>query len=232
MTTIAILLALSSSASSQTAAPTPRDCKVELKDTLKLKPGMKYSRVTHRFDEQCKLQLSSELNLTEAPAGAMRPAEDRGIVKTTSLSRKSKPSAKATAAQTGCTVQVLEQDIIGVTMITLENGTTWLYGSGQIQSGTTHGTIYRNLDWWFVTSDPAVGVWWTNEPYAAESGVSGGFYCDGAGPIARYVCSGPSYQITMSGNVTFFGDGSCGGSYGYSGTVVPGGSVTASLTRN
>ena len=52
------------------------------------------------------------------------------------------------------------------------------------------------------------------------------------GPISNYVCGTAGYQITLEGNMTFDATGTCSGQYGYSGTVVPLGSVTATLTRN
>ena len=89
-----------------------------------------------------------------------------------------------------------------------------------------------DFDWWFVTGDPTTNLSWIQEPYSAQSQASGGFYCSAVGPIYNYACGTAGYQITLEGNMTFDATGTCSGQYGYSGTVVPLGSVTATLTRN
>lgn len=231
--------ALDDAKSSQAPAPAPVSrpspsgpgCRVDLRgQKLTLKDGFDFARVVYRVDDQCRLIKSAAEYLKKAPASKAAVVGRNGIVEKEVKLRHSASARQAVT--TGCTVEVVEKDVIGATMITLDNGTSWSIDNGQILEANEHVSIFGNLDWWFVTGDPTTNLSWIQEGYSAQSQATGGFYCSAVGPISNYVCGTAGYQITLEGDMTFDATGTCSGQYGYSGTVVPLGSVTATLTRN
>lgn len=210
----------------------PKLCTVNFKSNkITLEPGINYARAEYKLDENCQPVLTSVVYLSSIPKEAkIRLNHGRdGRSADSTFTGKLRSAAKSSSAT--CAIHVWEKDVINATMITLDNGTAWENDGGQIVGGNVHGNIFGNLDWWFVDGPPAVNIGYVQEPFTARSSVVGGYYCDTVGPVSNYVCHGPSFRIQLQGDIFFDGGGNCSGQYGWSGTKVPLGSVTAEVTR-
>lgn len=207
----------------------PKACRVSFRSTkLFVDEVNRYARAVYGFNEKCEPVLQSIFYARE-PTAARVPAPVDAQSATAEL--KPRKNGAGTLGNYACTIEVYEQDVIGVTMITLRNGTSWETQGGEILRGQVNGYIFRNLDWWWVEGKPDVAIGYVREPYTAASAVSGNFHCNGASGAARYVCNGPSYRIRLRGDLLFDGGGSCSGQGSYSGTVVPAGRVTFEVWR-
>jgi hypothetical protein len=223
------------SPSARAEAPTS-SCKIDFRGVrLELTGDRKYGRAEYKIGADCKPVLESVSYSTAIPSEALERLRERSPRRREAVMRKSRPGgagAPLDASLDSCTMSVCEKDVVGVTMITLQNGTAWdADDSGNVLDANVHANIFGNLDWWFVTGKPTINIVF---PSATEgySQVDGGFYCEGVGPISNYVCgSQPSYNITLEGDMSFYGDGSCYGAENYSGETVPLGNVTCEIVK-
>jgi len=232
-----VALLLSGPAAAQHA--TSRRCTVDIRAVeLAVTDLQSSDRVVYQIDDDCRVMRSTPARDAAARARAALPLPASATLRASSedaslaAGAPTMQGAAAALSSGACTLEVWEQDVAAVSMVTLRNSTTWDMSGGAIIGARVHKVAFPNLDWWFVNGRPSAQVSYIREPYTARSIASGEFYCEGTGPIARYVCSGPSYQVTLRAEVLFDGGGTCSGTGTATGSVVPGGRVHFELTRD
>jgi hypothetical protein len=232
-------LVFSTSIATAQDQPKATTCRVVLESVkLVLSKSDKYARADYVISDDCVPIIRSVLYSSDVPQDAAATIAQAGAPNKTAAAEGTlvvpSPTQSIPAQSRGraCMVEVLEDDVVAVTMITLRNSTSWETEDGKIVSARVQGVAFANLDWWFVNGKPAVPIGYVREPYTAASSAIAEYHCNGAGPLARYVCNGPSFRITLQGDISFDGGGNCSGQARYSGTVVPGGRVRFDVRRN
>jgi hypothetical protein len=229
-----VTLLLSAPAGAQNA--TSRHCTVAISAVkLAVTDRQPSARAVYRIGEDCRVTRATPPPDAPAPARAASPAAAGATPRASSEDASLVLGASGAAPVQGpraCTLDVWEEDVAAVPMVTLRNSTAWDTSGGAIVSARVHKVAFPNLDWWFVDGKPSAHVSYVREPYTARTTASGDFYCEGAGPLARYVCSGPSFRVTFRGEILFDGGGVCSGGGTATGSVVPGGRVHFELTRD
>jgi hypothetical protein len=217
----------------------PSVCKIDVRAVdLKLDGADRYASEEYLVDETCKVTRRAREHgpNPQASQSSRRvpsqspPAADATL--TAGLSRQGQAAVASTAGSHACTLEISEDDIAAIAMVTLRNSTSWDTSGSTIAGARVHKTAFPNLDWWFVRGKPSARIQFVREPYTAESTSSGSFYCEGAGPLARYVCAGPSFPVTLFARVLFDGGGTCSGDGRAVGSIVPGGHVRFQLSRD
>lgn len=219
-------------------ADSDHGCPVDFtSDILSLANDEKYVRAEFVMGEDCRLIPSEVVRSSAIPAGVLKrilaraASPDQDATGESSLKMAGTVSGSMNSSSYNCQVEVWEEDVVSVHMITATDSVNWDTEGGKILEARAHWNAFPNLDWWFKDGKLDGGIRFVAEPYTATTWVTQKFYCNEAGPISRYVCNGPSYRIALHGSLLIDGGGKCSGQAKYSGTIVPAGRVLFEVTR-
>lgn len=193
---------------------------------LELSGDLRYARIEYIVGDDCSVTAGQTVYSTST-VKAVEPRPARGLRKSKVLSVNKGPIGRASTY--GCTVNVWEEDFPGITMITMQNHTTWDADSGGLISARVDGFANPNLDWWWVNGDVFLDVGYVNPPHVGGSYAGASFYCDGSN-FCR-TCSTAGCGIALIGHFEFNSAGRCSGWGTFDGEIVPRGRFDYEVIR-
>lgn len=210
-------------------------CLVDFRgEPLVLAADERYARAIYVVGKNCALSLVESTRSADLPARVDSKSFPKKAAagESTLTASKAQPSAPSNlSTMNSCQIEVWEEDVAGVRMITATDSVSWETEGGRIPSAHARWNAYSNLEWWFLYEKIQGDLYYISEPYSAATYVRQTFNCDKAGPVSGIVCDGPSYWISLKGTLGIDGRGSCSGVGEFTGDAVPFGKVAYEVTR-